>query len=653
LKIPTKKQIATIVLLLLWALFVNPPAVKAKEVEIAYDDSDYEAKYWWELTGPTIPEGHMVAVLFTAPDTPFKLLEASFNIEEPDRFRIRVFDSNRRPLPIQQIVEPTTDGWIRVDLRQFNMELEGDFYIALEYLVSGRPQLLGDTSDPKGRSFWVSPSRGWEAVAEVARTENNPLFNTNFAIRATIALPHRVILDIQPAKIPEATNSVIIDGESFDQSRFPIQFKWIQGSVHTIAINSPIIMTAPGERFVFDSWSDGSKDASRSITVSEDMILTAIYKKQYLLTIESEFGRVEGAGWYDEGSKATISLSTPEIEVGPGVRMFFERWTGDVSSSDKVTSIIMNSPKKITATWKRQYLLTVDPNGGTVAGEGWYDEGTLASVSAISPSGVVEGQSRLVFVGWSGDISSTSSQITIPMNRPYHISANWKTQFYLTIDPGQGEVDQTSQWVDAGATVTITAKSPSKVEERRSMLVFTGWDGSVVSPGQTVTITMDTYKTIIARWKAQYYLKVVSELGNPRGEGWYDAGSTAFFSVTTPLGFLIQDVFEGWTGDSQTRSASGYVIMDSPKVVIAQWRKDYTPLLLLAAVLISTVSAGAIIMGKRRRPFVKEYYHTSPKESDEQLRRAKLMELERLKAEGKISEEAYNRLREEFERDKS
>jgi hypothetical protein len=447
----------------------------------------------------------------------------------------------------------------------------------------------------------VSPSLGWEAVAETAQRRNDPRFNTNFAIRATIALPHRVILDIKPVKIPGAANSVIIDGESFAQSRFPIQFKWIQGSVHTIAISSPIIMTAPRERFVFDGWSDGSKDATRRVTVSRDMTLTAIYRKQYLLTIESEFGRVEGAGWYDEGSKATISLSTTEIEVGPGVRMVFERWTGDVSSSDKVTSIIMNSPQKITATWKRQYLLTVDPNGGTVAGGGWYDEGTLASISATSPSKVVEGQSRLVFVGWSGDISSTSPQITIPMNRPYRISANWKTQYYLTIDPGQGEVDQTSQWVDAGATVTITAKSPSRVEERRSRLVFIGWDGSVVSPAQTVTITLDTYKKIVARWKTQYYLRVVSELGNPRGEGWYDAGSTAFFSVTTPLGFLNQDVFEGWTGDSQIRSASGSVIMDSPKVVIAQWRKDYTQLLLLAAVPVGATSVAAIMVKKRRK----------------------------------------------------
>jgi hypothetical protein len=643
----TKKQVIAFLPLLLCALSITLPAIEARELEIVYDDGVYEFTYSWRAT-----EGYMFAVLFTAPDTPFKLLEASFNIVGSAAFRVRVFDSNRQLLPVQKTVHPTKDGWITVDLREFNIELKGDFYVALEYQVPELPKLRGDTTSPKGRSFYVTPSI-WIAAEELARSTNDPTWNTNFAIRAKIALPHRITLDIKPIKIPGAANSIIIDGEAFDQSRFPIQFKWIQGSVHTIAISSPVIMTAPGERFVFDGWSDGSKDASRRVTVSGDMTLTAIYRKQYMLTIESEFGRVEGAGWYDEGTKATISLSTTEIEVRPGVRMVFERWTGDVSSSDKVTSIIMNSPKKITATWKRQYLLTVDPSGGTVAGGGWYDEGTLASVSATSPSKVVEGQSRLVFVGWSGDISSTSPGITIPMNRPYRISANWKTQYYLTVDPGQGEVDQASQWVDAGATVTVTAKSPSKVEERRSRLVFIGWDGSVVSPTQTVTITMDTYKKIVAKWKTQYYLRVVSELGNPSGEGWYDAGSTAFFSVTTPLGFLIQDVLEGWTGDSQIRSASGSVIMDSPKAVIAQWRKDYTQLLLLAAVLVGVVSTGVIIMGKRRRPFVKEYYQTSPKGSDEQLRRVKLMELERLRAEGKIGEEAYNRLRKEFEREKS
>jgi hypothetical protein len=67
---------------------------------------------------------------------------------------------------------------------------------------------------------------------------------------------------------------------------------------------------------------------------------------------------------------------------------------------------------------------------------------------------------------------------------------------------------------------------------------------------------------------------------------------------------------------------------------------------LIFSALILVVSLTIL---RRRKTFMKEYHHTPSNVSDELLRRTKLMELERLRAEGKISEEAYNRLREEFE----
>jgi hypothetical protein len=115
----TKKQVIAFLPLLLCALSITLPAIEARELEIVYDDGVYEFAYFWRAT-----EGYMFAVLFTAPDTPFKLLEASFNIVGSAAFRVRVFDSNRQLLPVQKTVHPTKDGWITVDLREFNIELK-------------------------------------------------------------------------------------------------------------------------------------------------------------------------------------------------------------------------------------------------------------------------------------------------------------------------------------------------------------------------------------------------------------------------------------------------------------------------------------------------------------------------------------------------
>jgi len=51
-------------------------------------------------------------------------------------------------------------------------------------------------------------------------------------------------------------------------------------------------------------------------------------------------------------------------------------------------------------------------------------------------------------------------------------------------------------------------------------------------------------------WKTQYHPEVEPERDDPVGEGWYDEGLTATFSISSPTGFLVQDVFVSWDGDA-------------------------------------------------------------------------------------------------------
>jgi hypothetical protein len=81
--------------------------------------------------------------------------------------------------------------------------------------------------------------------------------------------------------------------------------------------------------------------------------ITADWRNEYLLTIESAYGEPEGAGWYDEGSTATISV--PE-SAGVIVRQFFTGWSGDYSGDTASASVIMDEPKTVTADWRTDYI---------------------------------------------------------------------------------------------------------------------------------------------------------------------------------------------------------------------------------------------------------------------------------------------------------
>jgi len=85
--------------------------------------------------------------------------------------------------------------------------------------------------------------------------------------------------------------------------------------------------------------------------------VTLEWVKQFYLEVVSEYGSVEGGGWYNESSYARVKLK--DVEVGFLIRQVFERWEG-LGLQDKVlepgvVDIYMNGPRKLVAVWKTDY----------------------------------------------------------------------------------------------------------------------------------------------------------------------------------------------------------------------------------------------------------------------------------------------------------
>ena len=122
--------------------------------------------------------------------------------------------------------------------------------------------------------------------------------------------------------------------------------------------------------------------------------------------------------------------------------------------------------------------------------------------------------------------------------------------------------------------------------------VFVKW-----STGETslkITIEVRGLVTLTAIYKTQYYLKIVSEYGSPKGEGWHDEGEVIHVSVQPMhyINFFQRAVFVGWTGSLTSSSPEVDVLMDSPKLLIANWKVEYDVfrlVMILAIVLIALV----------------------------------------------------------------
>jgi hypothetical protein len=107
------------------------------------------------------------------------------------------------------------------------------------------------------------------------------------------------------------------------------------------------------ERYVFKEWSDGINSSKREMQVNSNIVLRAIFIKQYFLNVTSLYSNVGGSGWYNEGEKARISIEPLEIEWGSLRIKRFKGWS--IGSKEPSLEIVVDRPKSIIAEWEEDW----------------------------------------------------------------------------------------------------------------------------------------------------------------------------------------------------------------------------------------------------------------------------------------------------------
>jgi hypothetical protein len=115
------------------------------------------------------------------------------------------------------------------------------------------------------------------------------------------------------------------------------------------------------ERFV--GWSDNVTEASRTITLGNNLTLALDYETQYRLDVASSYSSTSGSGWYFANAVANASISPNAVPAEGflgllGVRHVFDHWTGDCAGSQADCTVTMNGPKTAIAVWREDYTIT-------------------------------------------------------------------------------------------------------------------------------------------------------------------------------------------------------------------------------------------------------------------------------------------------------
>jgi len=159
-------------------------------------------------------------------------------------------------------------------------------------------------------------------------------------------------------KIPNERIRIRIDGREYTGDSEGVIRTEVQQGTHVIEVQ-PILQLGEDTRMFFSRWSDGFRLNQRTILINKPIVLEAIYTTQYRLIVESPYEKCYGAGWYAVNSTATFtvpeSVTARDLTWILGVRYRFERWSGDSTSSNSTSILVMDSPKRVSATWRIEY----------------------------------------------------------------------------------------------------------------------------------------------------------------------------------------------------------------------------------------------------------------------------------------------------------
>jgi hypothetical protein len=125
----------------------------------------------------------------------------------------------------------------------------------------------------------------------------------------------------------------------------------------------PVIDTAEDHRFILKTSSVSAIDrfsGTLSTIPWDNLSVSVYYEEQYNLSIYSEHGAVEGAGWYPKDTVANFSIKTDSVQNSSILfteSLVFVGWGEHINQTDTTGSVIMDNPKKIITNWKKEKIL--------------------------------------------------------------------------------------------------------------------------------------------------------------------------------------------------------------------------------------------------------------------------------------------------------
>ena len=311
-------------------------------------------------------------------------------------------------------------------------------------------------------------------------------------------------------------------------------------SATSVLMNTDVDIAATAATdYHFVEWSDGDTNSSRTITVTDNVVLTAIFARNQVRLAygDAENGTVSGAdtGMYDLGSKVTFYAEADE-------NYHFAGWQDD--NTDNPRTVVLSADNTFTPSFaKDRYTVTTVMANGTVTAGGTYDYGTVLALTATADE-------NYLFDGWMRNgmpyDGTENINITVTENVTFEaLTAKSQRSFSVAVaEAGTGYVDGTAAGsYDFDAAISVTAMPALNYH-------FVCWNNDMEMTNPHIDTTLANGDVSLTAYFAidTYNVSVATTAGgnvDSSINGSYNYGDVVMFVATPDEGY----VFANWDGD--------------------------------------------------------------------------------------------------------
>jgi hypothetical protein len=257
---------------------------------------------------------------------------------------------------------------------------------------------------------------------------------------------------------------------------------------------------------------------------------------------------------------------------------YSDRYSTDIAILDKTTGSVLASKGLIVPSGRNLFTFSLT---------GQEHPGTWPLVATV----------RIWWhEGWYANEKGATYSFAITVSDPGRVTLVLASN----VVPSSAAIDGASYQLTSHGIQISTTRGFHMIEIEASLTrdngtraVFDHWSDGTSASSRRIYLTESLRLSAI--YLTEYYLSVESSLGKTVGSGWYPVGTNATFAVIDPSFIEQQSTdqdshkFSHWSGDSDSTSPVGWLLIDRPKTVVANWLEDKSSATLMSELAIASV----------------------------------------------------------------